>query len=200
MKLKSGLGRVPFLLVGFAFLCVSGLIVYWLNGADRSGTQSCLSNLRQIGAALRLYGESNDGMAPPFLTRTISSNDGKAVIAKQPKLWRATLEGFSKDGSVFFCPLDKVHGIDPAFSGNWDSEFTSYQTTGIPSPGRSQFGKGGAYMLSLEEAVQMRVAYLQDILYPNFQNLKPGQMRTLHGQNINNLYVDGHVENVAFCK
>jgi prepilin-type N-terminal cleavage/methylation domain-containing protein len=81
------------LLVVIAIIAIlaSVLLPMFTKAREKARQMRCLSNLRQIGVAMRLYFEDHDGLAPPF----------------SPHYWGALGYKFSryvKDVDVFRCP------------------------------------------------------------------------------------------------
>lgn len=84
---------------------------------------SCVSNLKQIGLALRMYIEDWNGYTPPF-TNCLPAGEyyPKAV---EPKLMEAAYIPYLRKGDIWFCSQDPFMGRHTDKSST--HEFTSYE-------------------------------------------------------------------------
>ena len=110
-----------------------GLSVPALSRARENARRTtCLSNVRQIQVALRMYADSHDGRVPP------RDYDVGAV-------WVDRLEPYYANRKLLRCPVDRGkvavsylmngfidHFVMTSFSGNWDEFFGAYKTGGFP--------------------------------------------------------------------
>ena len=111
-----------------------GLSVPALSRARENARRTrCLSNVRQIQVALRMYADSHDGRVPP--------RDYEAGA-----VWVDRLEPYYADRELLRCPTDRGkvevsylmngfidHFVMTSFSGNWDEFFGAYKTGGFPA-------------------------------------------------------------------
>ena len=105
------------LLMVIAIISVlAGLLLPAIGIARRKAYRiSCVSNLRQLGLAIEMYTQDNDGVLPNAKTNEIgSSTQGEPTIY-------SLLLPYIKVSGVFYCPSDTEAGK----SGS-DSEVTSY--------------------------------------------------------------------------
>jgi prepilin-type processing-associated H-X9-DG protein len=58
--------------------------------------------------------------------------------------------------------------------------------------GESTFGPNGGYLVSIDRSDQNHVAHLQDQLYADIAHLRPSRFKSLHGDWVNCLFLDGH--------
>lgn len=106
------------LLVVIAIIAILAAIAFPVFGSmsQNSHKAGCLSNLRQIGAAVMQYSADNDGSLPPNVTSTDPSAGGHSSTYPQiiaPYLGKA--ENGTLRSQVFFCPAaDKNR---PAWEG-----------------------------------------------------------------------------------
>lgn len=93
-----------------------GLATLLLPMADHLGARvrqiQCLQNLRNIGAAMQLYAQDNEGTLPDMAALRPSKDDDVATLD-------TVLLDYLKDPRVFRCPADKEKRL-------WESTGTSY--------------------------------------------------------------------------
>ena len=70
----------------------------------------CVSNLRQIGQALLMYGQDHDELAPPYC----GVSEKLELTSLKAKRWRDAFEPYVKDNGIFFCPEDPFAGLPPS--------------------------------------------------------------------------------------
>ncbi len=95
------------LLVVIAIIAILAAIAFPLFGGMRESSQKagCLSNLRQLGAAVMQYAADNNGNLPPNVTSTDPSAGGHSSTYPQiiaPYLGKP--ENGTLNSKVFFCP------------------------------------------------------------------------------------------------
>ena len=85
---------------------------------------ACVSNLRQLGAGLRLYlGEHN--MVMPVLKA------GRASLADEVAVIDNTLDKYLHDQSVFECPSDDIWAATTGTSYNWNNALNGQSATNL---------------------------------------------------------------------
>ncbi len=95
------------LLVIVAITVIAGLLLPVLNSARRKASSTrCISNLRQLGIAVRLYGDENDGRLPSAQAFRQSQTGAGTGLPRIPQ-------------DVFKCPEDK--------RGIFEGEGSSYE-------------------------------------------------------------------------
>jgi prepilin-type N-terminal cleavage/methylation domain-containing protein/prepilin-type processing-associated H-X9-DG protein len=145
------------LLVAIAIVAALAGLIMAAHGAvrERARRTACLSNLRQLGEAFRLYAADHDGMVPPYDT------DWTHTIA-----WPPSDAGYYSDGAIFtvlrpygatpeiwHCPSDPYVGLPPHSYGDCrlDHRLTSYmaghpyEPRDIFSPDESTTITGGQF-------------------------------------------------------
>jgi len=103
---RSGFTLVELLVVIGILAVLAGLLFPALAAARRKGHQAaCQSNLRQIGIAISMYTQDNDGMLP-------SCNTG--YVTPVTWTWRAMVYPYARNAQMFMCPAERM---SPAFDG-----------------------------------------------------------------------------------
>lgn len=100
MKRKS-LTLMELLIVMAIVTALSSLTFVIISEArSRVYMTQCMSNLQQIGLALRMYAHDWGGFAPPYSTMWRARNQGSQLVA--------ALNPYLKNNSVWLCPLDPL--------------------------------------------------------------------------------------------
>ena len=126
--------------IAFAFTLIELLLVIAIIGVLASlllgalskakstpGRTACISNLRQVNLALRLYVDDNDDRLPELSEPNSYPNGVGAFYKELIKSYAGLTGPSSPKDKVFICPAD--HDLD-AFH-----DFTSYTYNGIESAG-----------------------------------------------------------------
>ncbi len=117
------------LLVVMAIIAVLSGIVFAVTSKvmARAKSMSCLSNVSQIGEALKLYGESYGDRLPPYSTKTICGlPDG---LVYEPANLKSVLMPYLGTDKVCHCPADH-HARSAADTGcgednlHWSYEYS----------------------------------------------------------------------------
>ena len=130
---KQGFTLIELLVVISIVGLLIGLSVPALSRARENARRTtCLSNVRQIQVALRMYADSHDGRVPP--------RDYEAGA-----VWVDRLEPYYANRELLRCPTDRGkvevsylmngfidHFVMTSFSGHWDEFFGAYKTGGFP--------------------------------------------------------------------
>ena len=139
---RQGFTLIELLVVISVIALLLGILVPTLSSAKEYARRTkCLSNVRQLGIALQMYAEGNDGRVPP------RDYDGGAV-------WVDRLEDYYENPKVLSCPTDgrKVdqsylmngfidYFVMNSFRGNWDAFFGAYKTGGFEAIKLSSISK-----------------------------------------------------------
>jgi prepilin-type processing-associated H-X9-DG protein len=80
---------------------------------EKARQTSCLSNLRQLGAAMLMYAEDHDGLFPPVVARPDRQEKNLYRMS-----WMALLEPYTKNRGVFICPSSGHTNADPNASAD----------------------------------------------------------------------------------
>jgi len=114
------------LLVVIAIIAILAAILFPVLSRVREAARStrCAANLRQIGAAIKMYAEDNDKMFPQV-------DNGDALGGyKALEPWCDAMMTYVKDRTVFMCPSDNPHP-SPQNVGRADSwQFTYIDRNG----------------------------------------------------------------------
>jgi prepilin-type N-terminal cleavage/methylation domain-containing protein/prepilin-type processing-associated H-X9-DG protein len=109
------------LLVVIAIIAIMAAILFPVFSQAREAARqsSCSSNMRQIGMAVRMYLQDNDGMCFPHHLYDSDVEANGAVISLEPeKPWTVIFSPYVKNRSVYYCPSDpvgrtKTQALDP---------------------------------------------------------------------------------------
>lgn len=128
------------LLVVIAIIAILAAILFpvFAKARERAKAANCLSNMKQMGIAARLYGDEYDGMLVPY---GIAINTPGGVVSTR---FTKLLEPYTKNIEIFTCPSDfldrskltKLAPYPTTYGVNWYicRETGSYWGT----PGRSE--------------------------------------------------------------
>ena len=79
---------------------------------ERAKQAACYSNLRQIGLALGMYAEDNDGRLPTYIVPSTSPPpNGRAPSGNW--YWNEILYAYHRSQQVFYCPTGVRNGNPP---------------------------------------------------------------------------------------
>lgn len=112
----------------------------YLRAREKARQTACASNLKQLGTALFLYAQDNDGYFPPYRNHPIKwpnngpqevkgcyiSTDGtNTEIIFAPRLLFSAVNPYLKEKQVWFCPSDPFAGT-PTFYWCVFHQYSSY--------------------------------------------------------------------------
>ena len=95
-----------------ALLLVSGNVLI-----DRAHAAACLSNLRQVASATRLYSGENNGAYPGMNVGNYPEGDCYLAGGATTGPLRLVQSGYVSDKRIFFCPAAKK----PLWFSNWNN-------------------------------------------------------------------------------
>src|SRR2546422_3678183 len=89
------------LLVVIAIIAILAAILFpvFAQAREKARTTSCLSNLKQIGHAMLMYGQDYDGLFVPVIGRPNRQEKNVYLMS-----WMYLLEPYTKNRGVFICP------------------------------------------------------------------------------------------------
>jgi prepilin-type processing-associated H-X9-DG protein len=115
LRLTANKGGFTFLEVLFMVGLTALLFVIIMpvfSAAKMKGKKTeCLSNMRQIGMALQIYSEDNDGMFPPWLNRSHDEH-GKESEWDDPESLMEAITMKARDDAILICQSDLYAGRD----------------------------------------------------------------------------------------
>jgi prepilin-type N-terminal cleavage/methylation domain-containing protein/prepilin-type processing-associated H-X9-DG protein len=115
------------LLVVIAIIAILAAILFpvFAQARESARTSSCLSNMKQIGLALRMYGQDYDETYPNIRLRDVDGNLNHGMI------WKNVVQVYVKNKGVWGCPSNPATTFEP---GN--------PVTGNPGTGIAYQGEG----------------------------------------------------------
>ncbi len=123
---KKGLTLVELLIVIGVIAVLAGLLFpVFTSVRERAYITYCVNNLKQVGSALHLYAQDYDGFVPPytnFVMDVVSERVFYFPNSNDPSLFQAAYEPYTRDRSIWYCPLDPFAGMDtprPPGRGTW---------------------------------------------------------------------------------
>lgn len=191
------------LLVVVAIIAVLAAVLFpVLTAAKESArTSRCASNLRQIGSAVLLYLDGNNGKFPPD-----SHNDNIHLLVK--------LERYSGSRLVFRCPSDRSRNFERPLPGFRSIRVSSYGSNFYMTPyapGEVEDGTHGFTDIAMFRRpsktiyiAEMKENSVADHFHPAYWisgHRDPGydgMAMTVHGERANYLFLDGHVRLMRF--
>ncbi len=107
---RHGFTLVELLVVIAIIAIIAGLLFpVFAQARDRARQAACLSNLHQIGLAIRMYMQDYDGAI--FLHHPYEADvraNGNAIERARETPWTVLLYPYVRNHSVYFCPSDPV--------------------------------------------------------------------------------------------
>lgn len=179
------------LLTVIAIIGVLSTLVFAAVGPVRARADStkCLSNLRQIGIASQLYSQDNKGRLP-------SSSHQRAPDGSS-RSWTVTLAAYLGPNFIGKCPSVPDHPAPVTYG--WNDLLTKADGSGIPSLAC----KNPAKTMMVAELATNQIAEhfhfasaargrVTAAMFKSYVNVE------CHGKGANYLFVDGHVETLAW--
>lgn len=131
----------------------------------------CMSHLREVGRAMLLYAEANDGFVPPYVTSGYGAEGDELWLESRPKDWRDSLVAIGgMPIESFRCPSETADLIEKSNRVESPFEYTSYTTWGFwGAVGRDEAaiaaltGPGGSLRLNLSSVVLPTAGYAGDL-------------------------------------
>ena len=204
-EVKRGMGGFTLieLLVVIAVIAVLAAMVLVSLRAVKGSTNSakCMANLRQIGIAMRLYIDDNNGWGPPHYGYTPSSPSKFVAWTGQLAPYLGTTDYSGAVSSVFDCPSDPAVSTRPT-----NRDYTTVATIGMVSygynydyftPVQNQGYDGVSTRTMSRPASVIVVADIDDgpgrdpLIFWQSAAMRPSQR---HRKGYNALFLDGHVQ------
>lgn len=151
---------------------LAGLLLPTLGRAKETGRgAACLNNLHQIGLALQLYVDDNDGKMPAMRDKLFGTNPPAPGDAKSMDL---VLSNHLGNAAVLRCPSDAKVFPETASSYSWNSLLNGQDSAHLK-------------VFTLEfDAHQIPVSFDKEA----FHKARGA------GKGVNYLYADGHIRNL----
>jgi prepilin-type N-terminal cleavage/methylation domain-containing protein/prepilin-type processing-associated H-X9-DG protein len=110
MRQRRGFTLIELLVVIAIIAIIAAILFPVFAQAREAARQSiCSSNLRQIGMAVRMYLQDNDGYCFPHHLYDSDVEANGAVISLEPeKPWTVLFSPYVKNRQVYYCPSDPV--------------------------------------------------------------------------------------------
>src|SRR5262245_51009842 len=99
------------LLVVIAVIAIIAAILFpvFAQARDKARQSSCLSNLRQIGTAIRMYLQDHDGACFQHLPYDADVYANKNFLERDPELpWTILIYPYVRNRTLYYCPSDPV--------------------------------------------------------------------------------------------
>jgi prepilin-type N-terminal cleavage/methylation domain-containing protein/prepilin-type processing-associated H-X9-DG protein len=108
MRLHRGFTLIE-LLVVIAIIAIIAAILFpvFAQAREKARQTSCVSNMRQIGMAIKMYVQDNDGYC--FLHHVYDADvaaNGPVISLEPEKPWTILFSPYVKNRAVFYCPSD----------------------------------------------------------------------------------------------
>jgi prepilin-type N-terminal cleavage/methylation domain-containing protein/prepilin-type processing-associated H-X9-DG protein len=199
---RNGFTLVELLVVIAIIAILAAILFPVITAAKESAKRAkCSSNLRQIGSAVLLYLESNNGKFPPD-----SHNDNIHLIAK--------LQRYSSSKLLYRCPSDISKNFDAPLPGYRTTRKSSYGSNFYMTPyanGEENDGTHGFTDISMFRRpsatiyiAEMKANSIADHFHPAYWTSGTrdpeydGISMTVHEGKANYLFLDGHVRLMKF--
>lgn len=151
---KTGFTLIE-LLVTIAIIAIIAAILFpvFARAREKARQTVCMSNLKQLGIAWRMYADDHDETFPLYMCNT-RGNMGYCAIcppfAKHPTAWPVAMWPYYKNSDILVCPssrevipqaphslIDRTTTPHSAMSYNTNGMVMERSLAGIPEPSRS---------------------------------------------------------------
>jgi prepilin-type N-terminal cleavage/methylation domain-containing protein len=162
---RSGFTLVELLtVIGIISLLTSLLFPVFATARSKARELSCVSNLRQVGLAIKMYTQDYDEYYPWALDPTDRYTpdiwdghpDFKAQIPFMPML-QETLQPYIKSNELFHCPADTGYKIEDFTGRFFDTTPCSYKRFGTSYVFRTEIAFRHGSEASIQDSTQLNV-------------------------------------------
>src|SRR5258708_9426194 len=103
------------LLVVIAIIAILAAILFPVFAQARESARSisCLSNMKQIGLALRMYSQDYDETNPNIRLLCSSLTNCQAAGCNQDLIWKNVVQPYIKNKPIFACPSNQNSDLTP---------------------------------------------------------------------------------------
>lgn len=191
MRRRSGFSFIEILfLIGIGVLLLVVILPVFSSAKKKGQKTQCMSNLRQIGLALQMYGEDNDELMPPYLNRRHDEH-GRVSDYDDPKALYDSLAFKTREPGIFYCGAD-LYACEDIDVFGVNHRFSSYFYNFRSGQGTAMIGgvyKGGALVIP-----PSAFPIVRDANDANSTEMARGQpaIGCRHLGTVNVLYLDWH--------
>lgn len=191
---KKGFTLIELLVVIAVIAILAALLFPVFNSARETARQaSCLNNVKQLGAAVHLYWQSNEGVMMPGAIPIGPNGSWSDYI-----VWMYLIRPYTKNLSVYKCPSWK-YSWDGRYNATWNCSYAyyayiAYYTTpqGLrPRPWNHIVRASRIAMITDSPNVDLGYGPTRGY-YQTWQKGQPAYPHTRHTGRANVCYVDGH--------
>lgn len=205
----NGFTLIELLVVIAIIAILAGILLPVFASARESGRRTrCLSNMRQMGYAMLMYLDDNDGTFP-LDTHTTGAGH-----------WMVRLQPYARAALLFRCPSDRSKNFDiplPEHQLTGDLRLSSYGTNYYTAPyreGQQMTGTHGYTRLSMFRSPSQTIWLAEikrntiiDHFHPAYWSANPDTgiidpaselEMAVHVSGSNYLFMDGHVSCLTF--
>src|SRR5258708_10436988 len=102
------------LLVVIAIIAILAAILFPVFAQARESARSisCLSNMKQMGLALRMYSQDYDETNPNIRLLCSSLTNCQAACCNQDLIWKNVVQPYIKNKQIFACPSNPYSVLD----------------------------------------------------------------------------------------
>ena len=191
------------LLVVIAIVAILAAILFpvFVSVRNRARTTQCVSNLRQLSQAFRMYMEDNAGKMPylgPPLSWTDTSTPPNwcgsqlcsgPVLPEKGSLWR-----YTRSRGLYLCPVDRGSGfdryhVDPPYRANYALSYSANYMLQCYNVDAMRNRRPGRVLLLIHEDRQtINDGYLA------WRDVEDDMPSAVHYNGTTMSYVDGHAQ------
>ena len=196
------------LLVVIAIIAILAAILFpvFAQAREKARQTACLSNLKQIGTALRMYADDHDGSYPMFGKGGGTPNPGnmgRSVYrrADDPQGLPVLLDPYSKSKAIWICPSCILRPDDPIGIRNTYTTPLTWSDPTATDPYNAENGDKMTETAVAEDVYQYRdYTPIGTLLNPSGVASIPNAQRRFPHQSraVNTLFLDLHTKVTVF--